>query len=67
MCENFRSVNEAILEWEGRDRSGVGVRISIVAVQRSRRDSISRSRFEANHDVALTVRLKMGRIIKRSD
>ena len=24
MCENFRSVTEAILEWEGRDRSGAG-------------------------------------------
>jgi hypothetical protein len=41
MCGNIRSVNEATLEWEGRDWSGAGVRTSTMAVRRSSRDSIS--------------------------
>ena len=40
MCGNVRSVNEATLAWEGRDWSGVGVRMSTVAVHRSSTASI---------------------------
>ena len=40
MCGNIRSVNEAILVWEGRDWSGAGVRTSTVAVHRSSMASI---------------------------
>ena len=70
MCGNIRSVNEATLEWEGRDWSGAGVRTSTVAVHRSSMASIcwksehlAKTRILRVTDRTTTVRIRLLRLV----
>ena len=69
MCGD-RIVNEATLEWEGRDWSGAGVRTSTLAVHRSsvasicwKSENLARTRIHLMTDRTTTVRTRILRLV----
>ena len=70
MCGNFRSANEAALEWEGSDWSATDIRTSTVPVQRNstasigcNRGSFARMRILLVADWMATVRTRILRLV----